>query len=183
MNASELATLRTLCAASAKCFTLSLRDAYNTVPQDDLRSLISQGFWYRLSATQGNLTNSGADALRAANEKARLDADRTAKPLTRIVAHVPDGHCAGGTIVAGPGVEYVDENGTRTALSAAPRFYAVEDRTPEEAGEPTTEVLLLDATTMDAAVTEAQGLAGFTTTKLRVFAVVEERVVSLATEG
>ena len=73
---------------------------------------------------------------------------------------------------------------TKRAASAANRirFYAVEERTPEETGEPTTEVLSLDATTMDAAVVEAQGLVGFTTTKLRVFAVVEERVVSLPAE-
>lgn len=113
MNASQFATLRTLCDASAKCFTLDLRDAYNTVPQDDLRFLIAGGFWYRLSATQGNLTERGAEALR--NAKARLDSDRTAEPLTRLVAKVPVGECVRGTAT-----HYEGADGQRVALQAKP---------------------------------------------------------------
>jgi hypothetical protein len=113
MNASQFATLRTLCDASAKCFTLDLRDAYNTVPQDDLQFLIAGGFWYRGSATQGNLTERGAEALRSA--KARLDSDRTAKPLTRLVAKVPAGDCVRGTAT-----HYEGADGQRVALQAKP---------------------------------------------------------------
>ena len=113
MNASQFATLRTLCDASAKCFTLDLRDAYNTVPQDDLRFLIAGGFWYRLSATQGNLTERGAEALR--NAKARLDSDRTAEPLTRLVAKVPATKCH-----TGGATHYEGADGQRVALQAKP---------------------------------------------------------------
>ncbi len=62
------------------------------------------------------------------NRRARLDADKTAKPRTRIVTHVEVGErCS----IAGPGIpllnpEYVDdETGERTPLvtplSASPR--------------------------------------------------------------
>lgn len=48
-------------------------------------------------------------------KKARLDADRTAKPLTRIVGHPNRDHCVGPMI---PPVrpEYEAEDGTRTPL-------------------------------------------------------------------
>lgn len=47
---------------------------------------------------------------------ARLDADRTAQPLTRIVHHPPHGACIGPHMpLVNP--EYEDENGKRTALT------------------------------------------------------------------
>lgn len=63
----EVETLRALCDASARCGSLdgclNLMHAYRALPQDDIRSLVSRGLWYQLSATQGNLTQRGADAL------------------------------------------------------------------------------------------------------------------------
>lgn len=48
---------------------------------------------------------------------ARLDADRTAQPLTRIVHHPPHGGCLSPYMpLVNP--EYEDENGKRTALTA-----------------------------------------------------------------
>lgn len=73
ITASQLATLRTLYAASNKCFTLDLYNAYRTVPHPDLRALIANGFWYQLSATQGNLTQLGADAISAAQKATDAD--------------------------------------------------------------------------------------------------------------
>jgi len=35
------------------------------------------------------------------NKKARLDADRTARPRTRLVAHVPEGVCSGPSHTSG----------------------------------------------------------------------------------
>ena len=49
--------------------------------------------------------------------RARLDADRTAEPLTRIEHHPPHGGCISPYMpLVNP--EYVDENGKRTPLSA-----------------------------------------------------------------
>lgn len=49
--------------------------------------------------------------------RARLDADRTAEPLTRIEHHPPHGGCISPYMpLVNP--EYVDENGKRTPLNA-----------------------------------------------------------------
>lgn len=48
--------------------------------------------------------------------RARLDADRTAKPLSRIVSHPPRAWCSGpGTILVDP--EYELPDGVRLALT------------------------------------------------------------------
>lgn len=66
---AEIKTLETLTAASEKCFTLALRDAYLEVPHDHIISLLKKGYWYVLSATQGNITEAGMKALRDAWEQ------------------------------------------------------------------------------------------------------------------
>ncbi len=63
--------------------------------------------------------------------RARLDADRTAEPLTRIEHHPPHGGCIGPYMpLVNP--EYVDENGKRTPLSApvgeAPFAFSADER-------------------------------------------------------
>jgi len=49
-------------------------------------------------------------------QKARLDADKTAKPKTRIIKHVPVGQCVGPHTHL-TDLEYEDEDGLRTKLT------------------------------------------------------------------
>ena len=64
---SQLVTLCALLKASvAHSAPLALRDAYMTLPNADLEFLVSEGYWYIVSATQGQLTKRGENAIRFA---------------------------------------------------------------------------------------------------------------------
>ena len=58
-----LRTLRVLATASRKSFTLDLYHAYNNVPTGHVETLVAAGLWYCSSATQGNITEAGYEAL------------------------------------------------------------------------------------------------------------------------
>jgi len=61
-------------------------------------------------------------------KKARLDADRTAKPLTRLVKHAPIGQCVSPNMAShGDTLEYEDESGSRTPLVPKMTEEQVED--------------------------------------------------------
>lgn len=74
MMTPELQTLADLWAASCHRLygpvdhtrPLDLYNAYRTLPKEHLVSLQRKGLWFVLSATQGNITQAGADALKAA---------------------------------------------------------------------------------------------------------------------
>ena len=75
---AELETLDKLTVASQKCFGLALYEAYKTLPQEHIRSLIQKGLWYQLSMTQGNITKKGNNVLLAAKEQENHAAVRKA---------------------------------------------------------------------------------------------------------
>ncbi len=58
-------------------------------------------------------------------KKARLDADRTAKPLTRLVGHARFGDCVGPGTTPADALEDV-ETGDRTPLVEGPKLVAVQ---------------------------------------------------------
>lgn len=78
VSASELETLQKLAKASSECFTLALHDAYKALPQADIASLQKKKLWFVASASQGNLTEAGAEVLKDAREMAAHKAVRDA---------------------------------------------------------------------------------------------------------